>query len=572
MFRQLLAAISPITSRSPSPDALPIRSPFKRKSRPPPPLDSSSMQSSEPGPRPRKLLSSRVKIRKAIQTPVLAFGWFYGRVESLVSFHNRASSSAASCSLCEKGAPEHHPEPEPEDTPAHSSNLSSLRACALSSICAPSERLLDVPLGKPPHSMVVPLVEEVKELTVLDDGRCQYTLQNILGEGGWSTVYLAQATPHDSSSPFPSYVAVKVIPKEKCKSDPISYQNIVGEFDILAALTDAEKPFLTNLISAFHDKHNCYAVMHLYGQDLHTRFYSVARRMPDHEIRMYAAELLVAIEKLHEVNVIHRDIKPENIFLDAEGHVVLGDFTIAVRPDMSKGQSFKEASISHEDSAIQGTPFRYAPEQLMAKWPCTYKMDIWAFGLILLDLYRGSPQSIFDEDGNDKYSGEVDILTRDLLQDIGIWVEATHAQDLLTKVLQRDPAKRLTIGQIKGHPYFSHFVDWDMVEERAYAPLYLPELPLPSQTAKKYFVPEPLDRASEPLYDFEYPDPTFKYICPANTLSLGGTWDSSSTEESWENAGPSFWANTERREETKLPSPWNEIADAAKESRSASWA
>ena len=66
---------------------------------------------------------------------------------------------------------------------------------------------------------------------------------------------------------------------------------------------------------------------------------------------------------------------------------------MAARPDMSNGQSFEEATLSRRE-AIRGTPLRYAPEQFIGRWSCTYKVDVWAFGLVLLDLFRGSPQVI----------------------------------------------------------------------------------------------------------------------------------------------------------------------------------
>jgi len=40
--------------------------------------------------------------------------------------------------------------------------------------------------------------------------------------------------------------------------------------------------------------------------------------------------LTIALEKLHEMNIIHRDIKVENILLDTKGNIHLTDFTGAV--------------------------------------------------------------------------------------------------------------------------------------------------------------------------------------------------------------------------------------------------
>ena len=41
------------------------------------------------------------------------------------------------------------------------------------------------------------------------------------------------------------------------------------------------------------------------------------------------AEILLAIEEIHNQNIIYRDLKPENIILDLEGHAILTDFGLA---------------------------------------------------------------------------------------------------------------------------------------------------------------------------------------------------------------------------------------------------
>lgn len=45
--------------------------------------------------------------------------------------------------------------------------------------------------------------------------------------------------------------------------------------------------------------------------------------------RFYAAEIVLALDYLHTINVVYRDLKPENILLDRDGHVRLTDFGFA---------------------------------------------------------------------------------------------------------------------------------------------------------------------------------------------------------------------------------------------------
>jgi serine/threonine protein kinase len=60
-------------------------------------------------------------------------------------------------------------------------------------------------------------------------------------------------------------------------------------------------------------------------------FYHIRKevKFDESRIRFYAAEILVALECLHENGIIYRDLKPENILLDSDGHVRLTDFGLS---------------------------------------------------------------------------------------------------------------------------------------------------------------------------------------------------------------------------------------------------
>lgn len=47
------------------------------------------------------------------------------------------------------------------------------------------------------------------------------------------------------------------------------------------------------------------------------------------EVRIYIAEIVLAMEQLHKLGIIYRDIKLENILLDADGHIVITDFGLS---------------------------------------------------------------------------------------------------------------------------------------------------------------------------------------------------------------------------------------------------
>ena len=46
-------------------------------------------------------------------------------------------------------------------------------------------------------------------------------------------------------------------------------------------------------------------------------------------VRFYIAELICAVDYLHELDIIHRDLKPDNMLLDSKGHIKLADFGLS---------------------------------------------------------------------------------------------------------------------------------------------------------------------------------------------------------------------------------------------------
>ena len=96
----------------------------------------------------------------------------------------------------------------------------------------------------------------------------------------------------------------------------------------------------------------------------------------------YAAEVLLALEFLHQRNIVYRDLKPENILLDVDGNIKLAEFGLATE------LKNKEIENGDKTQTFCGTDEYLAPEVLLHQ-PYDMSVDWWAFGILLYEMLVG---------------------------------------------------------------------------------------------------------------------------------------------------------------------------------------
>ena len=185
-------------------------------------------------------------------------------------------------------------------------------------------------------------------------------------------------------------------------------------------------------------------------------------RFPEARSKFYVAEIILALEYLHQNDVIYRDLKPENLLLDADGHVVLCDFGLSkVNIESEKAQS------------IIGTTEYLAPEVLLDEYGYTKMVDFWSLGVLTFEMTCGwSP--FYAEDTQQMYKniafGKVR-FPRDALSSKG--------RDFVKRLLKRTPKNRIGADNgtqdLKEHAFFSD-IAWDALQERRITPPFRPTL------------------------------------------------------------------------------------------------
>lgn len=111
-------------------------------------------------------------------------------------------------------------------------------------------------------------------------------------------------------------------------------------------------------------------------------FYHLSRagRFNEDRSRFYAACILLALEYLHDHNIVYRDLKPENILIDRNGFAKITDF----------GLSKENITGNTTTNSFCGTPEYLAPE-ILHRTGHGKAVDYWSFGALIFEMLTGLP-------------------------------------------------------------------------------------------------------------------------------------------------------------------------------------
>lgn len=146
-----------------------------------------------------------------------------------------------------------------------------------------------------------------------------FDLLAVLGRGGFGKVM--QVRHRQTNIVY----AMKILKKSELRRRK-QVERTNTERSILA---NVHHPFIVSLHFAFQNSQKLYMVMDfVQGGDFFTLMRKF-RRMPEDWVRIYIGEIALALQHLHDMDVVYRDLKPENILFCGDGHCKLTDFGLS---------------------------------------------------------------------------------------------------------------------------------------------------------------------------------------------------------------------------------------------------
>lgn len=308
--------------------------------------------------------------------------------------------------------------------------------------------------------------KNLRELQVRADGnyKSKVTLGHLklgrtLGEGNFGRVLVCEPSGVTSPIQLENYMALKIQPKKVMAKNQKEMGHIREEKNLGFAM---DCPFLAKLIDYFQDTKSIYFLMELCNAG---ELWSIIQGSPKTRLQpkvaqFWAAQVAMAFEYMHNLDIMFRDLKPENLLVSWQGHMKLTDFGFAKR-------------CIDRTYTMCGTPEYMAPEILQGRG-YNHDVDWWAFGILCYEMNWGVPP----------FESNSQIELFKLIPQAKPQFPSYFPKELVEMIksfLRPNPADRFGSNKhrgmaiIKGLPYFKG-LNWDAMREGKVKSPYKPKI------------------------------------------------------------------------------------------------
>ena len=281
----------------------------------------------------------------------------------------------------------------------------------------------------------------LKNSRVKEDYKNYYEILNKIGGGGFGDIFEAKDKKTDEKR------ALKIINKERMKEklkNDININNFLNEITCMKILEtkNQDNKNTVKFYEYFDNENEFIIVMELCDENL-VKYFASREPFNEKEIYEFLCQLNNTFSNMNKKKITHRDLKPQNILIKNENKKIIYKLS-------DYGLSKQLMDRNQELTTMVGTPLFKAPEIIEGK-KYNFKCDLWSLGVIIYILlfkknpYNGRNETLILEEIKKK--GQKELLKS----------KDNELDDLIRKLLVKEPEKRISWEEYFKHPFFKKF-------------------------------------------------------------------------------------------------------------------